>query len=88
MDEVSLDDIENVSEGDLDQGRLDTLQNGYSPFDDVLRSWSDPITLDRTNGIPYEIIDGRHRIYLARSMGYSTVPAMLEGDDPDGDDNP
>jgi ParB-like chromosome segregation protein Spo0J len=49
---------------------------GYSPFDEVLNSRSDPITLDVTSK-PYEIIDGRHRIFLARQYGYSEVPAQI-----------
>ena len=81
MEEIDLDDIEDVGEGELSQSRLDDLRDGHSPFDDVLRSWSDPITLDRSNGTPYEIIDGRHRIFLAREMGYSTVPANLQGEE-------
>lgn len=81
MEEVDLDDIESVSEGELSQSRLENLRDGHSSFDDVLRSWSEPINRDRSGGILYEIIDGRHRIYLAREMGYSTVPAQFDGDD-------
>ncbi len=80
MEDVSLDDIEDVYKSELDQGRLDTLQNGYSPFDEVLQSRSDPITLERGGGTPYSISDGRHRIYLAREMGYSSVPAQFDDD--------
>lgn len=77
MKEISLSDIEDVSSGDLSQRRLDDLQNGYSSFDEVLNSSSDPITLDDSSGTPYSIVDGRHRIYLARKMGYSRVPAQF-----------
>lgn len=70
---VSLSDIENVSQSSLSQRRLDTLQNGYDPFDKVLVSKSDPIKLSGSK--PYRIIDGRHRIYLARKKGYSSIQA-------------
>lgn len=78
MEEVSLDDIEDVHESELSQSRLDDLRNGFSSFDDVLRGGSDPITLDESSGVPYGIIDGRHRVYLAREMGYTSVPAQLD----------
>ena len=78
MQDVDLDDIEEISRRDLSASRLDTLRNGHDSFDDVLNSRSDPITLDRSGGTPYEVIDGRHRIYLAREKGYSKVPAQFE----------
>jgi hypothetical protein len=78
MEDVSLDDIEYVSLSELSDSRLETLQNGYSSFEEVLNSSSDPITLDSSGGIPYTIIDGRHRIYLAREKGYSSVLAELQ----------
>ena len=70
------DDIEGVYHSDLSERRLKDLLHGYSSFDDVLYSRSDPITLE-DRGKPYRIIDGRHRIYLAREKGYSTVPAKF-----------
>lgn len=78
MSDVKLDDIEDVYKGILSDSRLDTLQDGYSSFDDVVNSRSDPITLDASS-TPYKIIDGRHRIYLAREKGYRSVPAILQG---------
>ena len=38
----------------------------------VLNSNSDPITLDKSKK-PYTILDGRHRIFLARQKGYKKV---------------
>lgn len=77
MENVSLNNIESVNSSDLSQRRLDDLQQGYSSFDEVLNSRSDPITLDKSSGTPYRIIDGRHRIYLARKAGYSSIPAQF-----------
>lgn len=74
---VNLSDIQAVSKSDLIQNRLDMLLNGFSPFDEVLKSSSDPITLSRGNGIPYTIIDGRHRIYLARQKGYKSIKVFF-----------
>lgn len=75
--QVSLSDIEQVDKRDLKESRLNTLLNGYSSFEEVLNSKSDPIALDRGRGKPYQIIDGRHRVYLARQKGYRSVPAIF-----------
>ncbi len=74
MPSIPLSDIENVSSNDLSSRRLSDLENGHDSFDDVLNSRSDPITLDKSSK-PYSIIDGRHRIYLARKKGYRTINA-------------
>lgn len=74
LEDVPLALIEEVRDAELMPERIELLLNGYSTFEDVLRSRADPITLDRP-GPPYRIIDGRHRIYLARQRGYMSVPA-------------
>lgn len=73
---VSLSDIESVNRSELSARRLNDLQNGYSSFETVLSSSSDQITLDKSRR-PYQIIDGRHRVYLARQKGYSSVSARF-----------
>lgn len=75
--QVPLSEIEHVNPSDLSQSRLHTLQHGFSSFDDTLNSRSTPIALDGKSGKPYKIIDGRHRIYLARKLGYKAVPARF-----------
>lgn len=72
---VNLDDIESVNEGDLNQKKLNSLENSYDSFEDQLNSRSNPIALDK-NTTPYKIIDGRHRVFLARQKGYTSVPAV------------
>lgn len=74
--QIRLSDIERVDRNDLKESRLQTLLNGYSPFEEVLRSESDPIALDKSTK-PYRIIDGRHRVFLARQKGYSEVRAIF-----------
>jgi hypothetical protein len=76
MPSVLLSDIEKVSSSELIASRLKTLENGYDSFDKVLNSSSDPIKLDNSSK-PYKIIDGRHRIYLARQKGYKSVNAKF-----------
>ncbi len=68
-----LSDIENVSRQELDQRRLNTLLHGFNSFDQVLQSRADLITVDKRFGKPYRIIDGRHRIFLARQKGYRGI---------------
>ncbi len=76
MPRIKLSDIEPVKKSDLKTSRLDTLLNGYNTFDEVLKSASDTIALSGKQA-PYTIIDGRHRIYLARQKGYSEVNAKF-----------
>jgi len=73
---VKLSEIEHVDRSELKDSRLETLENGYDPFETVLRSESDPIALDKSVK-PYTVTDGRHRIYLARQKGYSEVQAIF-----------
>ena len=71
---VALTDIEQIDPSELKPGRLDTLLHGAEPFDTVLHSRQDPITLDGP-GPPYQVTDGRHRVYLARTQGRTHVLA-------------
>lgn len=74
--QVKLSDIEYVDPSQLKESRLNTLLNGYKPFDEVLKSdESDPIALDMSSK-PYKIINGRHRIHLARKYGYTQIRAV------------
>lgn len=77
MPHVDLDDIEDVDYEDLSNKRLYDLEHGYSDFDDVLENARDPIALERYGGPPYSIIDGKHRVYIARQRGYRSVPARF-----------
>lgn len=72
MPSVPLSDIECVNLSDISESRIRMLENGYASFDKVLNSSSDPITLDKSKK-PYRIVDGQHRVYLARQKGYSSV---------------
>jgi len=74
---IQLSQIKNIDLQDLDEKRLNTLLNGYDPFHIVLNSQSDPITLDISK-IPYDVIDGRHRVYLARKKGFSEINAQVQ----------
>jgi hypothetical protein len=76
MPRVKLSDIENVNPSDLSNKRLDTLLNGHSSFDEVLANASDTIALNG-KAPPYQIIDGRHHIHLARKKGYREVNARF-----------
>lgn len=73
--EMPLALVEEVHVAELESDRIEILLTGYSPFEEVLHSTRNPITLDRP-GPPYRIIDGRHRVYLARQRGYTTVLAQ------------
>jgi hypothetical protein len=72
---VPLSDIRHVSQSELSNAKLNALENGYDSFEYQLNSSSNPIAL--TGGKPYDISDGRHRIFLARQKGYKYVPAIF-----------
>ena len=72
MKTVNLSDIEAVSRGELSSVKLDALENSYDSFEHQLNSSSDPIAVS-CGSKPYRITNGRHRVYLARQKGYSTV---------------
>lgn len=74
---VDVGDIESVCMSELKKTRLDTLLHGYSPFEIVLKNSSDPIALDKKRGRPFRIIDGRHRVFLARQKRYRTIPVVF-----------
>lgn len=78
IQQVPLASIEDVKLEDLSQSRIQDLLHGAEPFDGVLNSQTNPITLDGANP-PYQIIEGRHRVYLARQKGYMYVPARNLG---------
>ena len=72
---VSLSDIESISLSDLSNAKLDALVNGYDSFEYQLNNSSNPIALSGSRH--YTVIDGRHRVYIARKKGYSSVPAIF-----------
>jgi hypothetical protein len=65
---VKLSDIERTY-GSLSDKKLAALKRGESP--------SGPIVLDRSQK-PYKVIDGRHRIHLAREQKKSLIQAFFQ----------
>lgn len=76
---IKLSDIRVLDDNELIPTRLDLLQNGYSSFQEVLQTSSDPIMVDMST-YPYEIIDGRHRIHLARQQGIEELEILVQGE--------
>ncbi len=55
-------------------------EDGYTRgYTDAYKTYyeSDPVALSPTDDGRYEIINGRHRVYLAREMGLETIPARI-----------
>lgn len=77
MEYVNLSDIEYVSKDELSDAKLKALENSYDSFETQLNSSSNPIALDKGRGKPYGILNGRHRVWLARHKGYDEVPAIF-----------
>lgn len=86
LDQVPLSFIELIDISKLKASKLQSLRNGVSVMDG--RTFSDilsrppadgPIELDISNGRPYTILNGRHRVHLAREQGLGFVMAHLQG---------
>lgn len=73
--QIKLSDIEKLDIKDLKQSKLDAIENSCDSFETQLNSRFNPIALDMTSA-PYKIFDGRHRIFLSRQKGYTSVPAV------------
>ena len=69
---ISLDDIEFVNRSELEDKKLYALEHSYDSFEKQLNSKLSPIAIS-CDSKPYRITNGRHRIYLAREKGLSTV---------------
>ncbi len=77
---ISLFNIENVDLKVLSKNRLNTLMNGFLPFDTLFKNnimHSDPIVIDISKK-PYSIINGRHRIYIAREKKIDLVKCFIQ----------
>lgn len=51
-------------------------KNGKKSVFDLYYSQNDPVSLDKI-GDTYSIINGRHRIFAAKQLGLSTIPARV-----------
>jgi hypothetical protein len=76
MPNVNLSDIESISRSDLSSVKLEALENSFDSFETQLNSTSTPIALDGSSK-PYRVSNGRHRVYLCRQKGYTSVPAIF-----------
>ena len=76
--QVDLSDIESVNYSDLNPNKLDALENSYDSFEYQVNNCSDDnaVALSK-GGSKYQIINGRHRIYLARKKGWSSIRARF-----------
>ena len=74
---VPLTWIEPVAEIAILTDRLSRFRSSELLFEVLLHQCSEPIRLD-VRTMPYRILDGRHRIFLARKRDLVTVPALLE----------
>jgi hypothetical protein len=68
--QVELSDIEQVDIDNLKEYKLKALEDGQGS--------DQPVTLQRAFGTPYRILDGNHRVYLARQQGNSQIEAIFD----------
>jgi hypothetical protein len=77
MENINLSDIRIVERTELELDKLYALEHSFDSFEYQLNSSIDPIALDSRSGKPYQIINGRHRIYLARQKGIKSIKAKM-----------
>ena len=82
---IKLSQIESLDmvRDNLSKSRIERLldENGFLKFDELFENnteHSDPIVIDKSAS-PYSIINGRHRIFIARGKGYSSVTCFVQG---------
>lgn len=75
--QVNLHDIRDVSISELSNSKLHALDNSYDSFDYQVNNCNSENAVCLSGNIPYEIINGRHRVYLARKKGWKTIKARF-----------
>lgn len=74
---VPLTWIESVPEHTVNVERIKGFSASHLLFEVLLHQCADPIRLD-ARVMPYRILDGRHRIFIARQRRLLTVPVLIE----------
>ncbi len=75
---VNLDEIEQHSESELIKSKILGVENSVDSLDTQINSKDSPIALDSGGkGGKLQIIDGRHRIFVARKNGYTKINALV-----------
>lgn len=73
---IELSEIRDVKIDELEKKKLHALENSYDSFYYQLNESKDPIALSGAKP-PYDILNGRHRVYLARKKGYKIVSIIF-----------
>ncbi len=87
LEEVVRPAVENGADGDyfmrLDQERGLDYAHGYQKIYEAFYGRSDPIRLEKS-GDTYTVINGYHRLLVAREAGLSNIPARIVEQTPAG----
>lgn len=73
---IQLSEIKHVSYNELSVDRLNKLESGNKTLERIINETNDIITLQGKR--PYDIIDGRHRIFLARKLGLKSIRVLIQ----------
>ncbi|WP_254174917.1 hypothetical protein [Planktothrix pseudagardhii] len=71
---VKMSDIRIPKRSELNELKIRALENSPDSLSSLLHDKKHPIVLYRGTR-PYEICNGRHRIYLAAQQGIKVIPA-------------
>ncbi|MCC3569174.1 MULTISPECIES: hypothetical protein [unclassified Microcoleus] len=73
---VKMSDIRVLNLSELNPAKIRAIENSSESLSSLLHDQDDPIVLYRGTP-PYELCDGRHRVYLAEQRGIKLVPAAF-----------
>jgi hypothetical protein len=75
--QVELSDIRSASRSDLESSKLNALESSYDSFEDQVNNCREENAICLSGSKPYDIINGRHRVFLAREKGWKSVKARF-----------
>ena len=77
MPKVPISKIQIPKISELNPAKIHALEHSFDSFEAQLNSRSEPIALDMKSGIPYQIINGRHRVFLANKKGIKELDVVF-----------
>ena len=75
--QIDLDDIRDVPKSELESAKLHALDNSSDSFEYQVNECSDANAVCLSGSKPYDIVNGRHRVFAARQKGWRKIRARF-----------